>query len=70
MGPKKGRRMRKIEVSTDTQFEFRDTAADIQRREEQGTERVVGSTETTEGGQEEGGSQEGGNHTLGRGGSA
>ena len=36
MGSKKGRRVRKIEVPTDTptEFELRDTAANIQRREE------------------------------------
>ena len=35
MGPKKGRRMRKIEIPTDTptEFELGDRAADIQRRE-------------------------------------
>ena len=34
MGPKKGRRVRKIEVPTDSfpEFELWDTAADIQRR--------------------------------------
>ena len=37
MGPKKGRRERKIEVPTDSvpKFELGDTAADIQRRREQ-----------------------------------
>ena len=34
MGPKKGRRVRKIEVPKNKPTEFEDTAADIQRREE------------------------------------
>ena len=42
MGPKKGRRnVRKIEVPTDTpaEFEFGETAADIQRRREEREQR-------------------------------
>ena len=43
MGPKKGRRVRKIEVSTDSvpEFELGDTAADIQQKKE----RVARETE-------------------------
>ena len=41
MGPKKCKIVRKIEVSTDTptNFKFRDTAADIQRRREERQQR-------------------------------
>ena len=41
MGPKKGRRVRKINVPTDTptEFELGDTAADIQMTEERQEER-------------------------------
>ena len=37
MGPEKGKRMRKIEISEDTptEFELGNTAADIQRRREE-----------------------------------
>ena len=37
MGPKKGRRVRKKEIPTDSvpEFELRDTAADIQQRREE-----------------------------------
>ena len=37
MGPKNGRRVRKIEIQTDSppEFELGDTAADIQRRREE-----------------------------------
>ena len=52
MGPKKGRRMKKIYFPTDkpTEFELVDTAADIQRRKEKRTEEEGGGgTETTKG---------------------
>ena len=41
MGPKKGRRVRKIEVPTDSvpEFELGDTAADIQWRRQEGEAR-------------------------------
>ena len=44
MGPKKGGRVRKIEVPTDspTEFKLGDTAADIQRRERRGMQEKGG----------------------------
>ena len=71
MGPKKGRRVREIDVPTDTpiEFELRDTAADIQQEGEKRTEKERGgSTETAKGG-ERTGSHKRGKCTLGRGGS-
>ena len=47
MGPKKGRKVRKIEVPTDSvpEFELGDTAADIQQRRQ---EREATQTEETQ----------------------
>ena len=63
MGAKKGRKVRKIEIPTDTppEFELGDTVADIQWRRE---ERVA--KEREEEAQKKGGSQEGANYTLSR----
>ena len=60
MDPKKDRRVRKIEVPTDSvlEFELRDTAADIQRRREEKEARE--REEEAEGGGQQGGGQEGG----------
>ena len=65
MGPKKGRRVRKIEVPTDSvpKFELWDTAANIQRRRE---EREAQKERKRH--RNRGKDQEGGNYTL-RGGS-
>ena len=67
MIPKKDRRVRKIEVPTDTptEFELGDTAADIQRRREERVARQNGGRGTeTEGREVEGGKKNGGNYTL------
>ena len=52
MGPKKGRRVRKLEVPTESvpKFELGDTAADIQwrRQEREATERVAREREVAE----------------------
>ena len=49
MGPKKGRRVRKIRVPTETrtEFEFRDAAADIQRRREENEREEAMTVEMT-----------------------
>ena len=64
MGPKKCRRVRKIEVHTDSipEFKLGDTAADIRQRREEREARERGTETEREG-------QEGGNRTLTRGGS-
>ena len=45
MGPKKGRRVRKIKDPTVPKFELGDTAADIQRRREEREARVMEEAE-------------------------
>ena len=73
VGLKKGRRLRKIDVSTDSvpEFELGDTAADIQwrRQEKEAKERKEAQQQRTKGGvgQERGGKSRG--NTLARGGS-
>ena len=64
MGPKKGSRVRKIEIPTNTptEFELGDMAADIQCRREEREAR-----EREEEAQKQRGRQERGNYTLSRG---
>ena len=68
MGPKKGRRVRRIQVPTDSvrEFELRHTVADIQWRKQEGGQREGTGTKMATEGEQEGGGKSGGN-TFSRG---